>query len=228
MTAEFDAHAAAYDRELAAGLALTGEDKDYYARARIGWIERTLRTLEFHTRVAVDFGCGDGTSTALLRIQLGAAEVRGVDVSEGLLAVARARHPSAGVRFGTPAELPPTGDADLVFVNGVFHHIPPGDRADTLADIRARLRAGGVLALWENNPWNPGTRFIMRRVPFDRNAILLTPPGARALVARAGFEILSTASLFYFPRALAWLRPIEPTLGRLPLGGQYVIVARRP
>ena len=42
------------------------------------------------------------------------------------------------------------------------------------------LLTGGVLALFENNPWNPGTRLVMKRIPFDRNAQTISPRAGRA------------------------------------------------
>src|SRR5437868_6650765 len=65
------------------------------------------------------------------------------------------------------------------------------------------------VTLWafgENNSWNPETRYIMHRIPFDRDAIPLTPPDARQLLQVGGFEILRTDFLFLFPRMLKWLR----------------------
>ena len=81
--------------------------------------------------------------------------------------------------------------------------------------------------LWENNPWNPGTRYVMSRIPFDQGAVTLTPPEARALVRQGGFQVVRTDSLFFFPRQLKWLRWMEPHLWRLPLGGQYQVLCRR-
>jgi hypothetical protein len=86
---------------------------------------------------------------------------------------------------------------------------------------------GGVFALWENNPWNPGTRYIMSRVPFDKDAITMTPPETRRLLRATGFEIVRTDFLFVFPHLLRVLRPLERLLARLPLGGQYLVLARK-
>ena len=91
-----------------------------------------------------------------------------------------------------------------------------------------RLRPGGLFALWENNPWNPGTRYVMSRIPFDRDAVPLAPPEARRLVRACGFEVLRTDFLFLFPRALRLMRPLEARLSRLPLGAQYQVLCRRP
>jgi hypothetical protein len=90
------------------------------------------------------------------------------------------------------------------------------------------LKPGGLFAFWENNPWNPGTRLIMSRVSFDRDAITLAPPEARQLLRGVGFDIVHTTSAFYFPRALRWCRVMEPMLAPIPLGGQYMVLARKP
>ncbi|HEX2780615.1 MAG TPA: methyltransferase domain-containing protein [Gemmatimonadaceae bacterium] len=227
---EFDAYAARYDEALAAGLSVTGEDKDYYARGRMRWLAGRLRALGIRApETVLDFGCGLGGSTPLFLDILGAKRVVGVDVSEGLLD--RAREAFAGeprARFATIASHDAPASADLAFVNGVFHHIPVAERAEALSYVRRTLKPGGVFAFWENNPWNPGTRWIMSRVSFDANAITLTPPEARRLLRAAGFEIVETDFLFIFPRALRALRPLEPLLARLPLGGQYMVLCRAP
>jgi hypothetical protein len=65
----------------------------------------------------------------------------------------------------------------------------------------------------------------MKRIPFDRDAITLTPPETLELVCKGGFSAAtSTRFLFYFPRPLAALRPLEPALARLPLGAQYYVL----
>ncbi len=67
----------------------------------------------------------------------------------------------------------------------------------------------------------------MSRIPFDRQAITLTPPEAARLLQDGGFEVLRRDSLFYFPKQLRWLRWIEPHLSQLPLGGQYQVLCRK-
>jgi SAM-dependent methyltransferase len=155
--------------------------------------------------------------------------VQGVDTSSAELAAARRDFGSDGrLRFSSIDEHAPSGDMDLVYTNGVFHHIPPAERAGAVRYIRDALRPGGWLAFWENNPWNPGTRYVMSRIPFDRDAITLSAPAARRLLVAGGFEVHSVRFCFIFPRSLRALRPIEPSLSRLPLGGQYQVLCRKP
>jgi SAM-dependent methyltransferase len=118
------------------------------------------------------------------------------------------------------------GEIDLAYCNGVFHHVAPGQRLEALALIHAALRAGGLFSFWENNPWSPAARYVMSRCAFDRDAILLSPPKARALLRRGGFQILRTDFRFIFPRALRALRPVEGAVYRLPLGAQYQVLCR--
>jgi SAM-dependent methyltransferase len=223
---EFDSYASEYDDALAQGISVSGEDKDYFARGRVAWVMKCLKARGEMPQRALDFGCGTGTSIPLL-IEGGVKQALGVDTSEGSLAVARRLHPLRGVSFANAAEYRPDGSMDLAFCNGVFHHIPPAERREALAFIMASLRPKGIFAFWENNPWNPGTRYVMSRIPFDRDAITLSVLEARALVRASGFNILRTDFLFVFPRLLKPLRVLEPALSRLPLGAQYGILCQK-
>jgi hypothetical protein len=74
------------------------------------------------------------------------------------------------------------------------------------------LWPGGFFAFWENNPLNPGTRAVMARIPFDRNANPIFPGPAKKMLRQAGFRMEVITSWFFFPRALAAFRPLEPYL----------------
>jgi SAM-dependent methyltransferase len=226
MAEELFDRAEEYDAMLARGLRLSGEEKTYFRDGRLRSLFASLPS-GFRPRRILDFGCGIGDTAGALATLTGGAEVVGVDTSGRALARARETHP--GMRFAPVAELPALGSFDLCYVNGVFHHIEPPRRAGAMGAVFEALRPGGWLGLFENNGWNPGARMVMRRIPFDREAVILSPRGARRLVTGAGFgPPVRTRSLFYFPRALAFLRFLEPALGRLPLGAQIQIVAQKP
>jgi hypothetical protein len=67
----------------------------------------------------------------------------------------------------------------------------------------------------------------MSRIPFDRGAVTISAPGARHLLRQAGFQIVRTDHLFFFPRILRRLRPLEKRLAFVPLGAQYLVLARK-
>lgn len=224
----FDACAENYEAELDRGLSLSGEDKEYFARGRVAWMSGHLSRLAGAPRRVLDYGCGTGTAMPFLRELPGVQQIVGVDLSARSLDVARRIHGGAEVSFVPLRDFRPDASFDLAYCNGVFHHIPPVDRPASVACIYAALRPGGVFACWENNPWNPGTRWVMARIPFDRDAILVPPAAAGRLLAGAGFEVLSTTFRFVFPAALGFLRRFEDRLSSLCLGAQYQVLARKP
>lgn len=226
-SAEFDAFASRYDEALECGLSATGESSEYFARRRIDWLARRLASLGVRPSTILDFGCGTGSSVSHLLRLPGCSRVHGTDVSEASLAVARRAHGTANVTFGSAEDTLRRGPFDLAFCNGVFHHIPLRERSRALSTVWKSLRPGSLFAFWENNPWNPGTRYVMSRIPFDRDAITLSPPESRALLQAGRFEIVRTDFLFFFPSFLRPLRVLEPLLRALPLGGQYLVLARK-
>jgi ubiquinone/menaquinone biosynthesis C-methylase UbiE len=227
MKAAFDEYAGRYDAAINEGLSLSGESKDYFAKARVRWMAGRLRERGVAPQQVLDFGCGTGDTCPELLHELNAQLVVGVDPSFDSILTARQTHTDPRLRFEQTGALHPSGRFQVAYCNGVFHHIESEDRPEALRYLRRSLADGGFFGFCENNPWNPGTRLVMRRIPFDRDAQLLSAPAARALLTRAGFEILSTDFLFLFPRALAALRPIETRLTRVPAGAQYMILCRK-
>ncbi|MCC6508586.1 MAG: methyltransferase domain-containing protein [Pirellulaceae bacterium] len=225
--AQFDSYSANYEVALGRGLGVSGENSIYFAEGRLRWLSQCLASRQLVAKRVLDFGCGVGNSLPLLRDLLGASHVAGVDVSHESIEMARQRFPNAGFQLGTVEQLSGAGNFDLAFCNGVFHHIPVEQRAASARYVWEQVRPGGVFAFFENNPLNPGTRYVMSRIPFDQDAITLLPWNARSLLRQAGFTILQTNYLFYFPKLLSALRPLEPWLCRLPLGAQYLILCQR-
>jgi SAM-dependent methyltransferase len=224
--AEFDRVAAGYDAALAHALAVSGERAEYFARTRLIYLRGCLDALGMRARSVLDFGCGIGSGTALLADLLGAQEVLGVDVSLRSIELARERWPDA--RFLTFDDYTPGGDVDLVFCNGVFHHVPPAERQAALGVVFRALRPGGLFAFWENNPWNPGARYVMARCEFDADANMISPPAATRMLRAAGFGPLHVRFLFIFPRILRALRRFEGPVARLPIGAQYQVLSEKP
>jgi SAM-dependent methyltransferase len=225
---EFDQYSEDYDAALAEVISVSGEDKNFFARGRIAWLAKNLEQLQETPKSALDFGCGTGSATPYLLEVLGVESVIGLDISPKSLDTARQLWNSPRSQFLLMDQYRPDEQIDLAFCNGVFHHIPPDERAAAIDLIYRSLRPGALFALWENNPWNPGTRYVMSRCPFDQDAIMLTPAETRSLLQAAGFEVLSTHFLFIFPKILSWFRALEPLVSRLPLGAQYQVIGRKP
>lgn len=227
MSEELLERTAEYESMLNQGIRLSGESMLFFLEGRLQLLRRRTPELGPVSRI-LDFGCGLGSAARRLREMFPTAEITGADASQSVLAAARNANGGPGIRFINVNQL--EDDAaryDICYVNGVFHHIPVAERPAALGSIHRVLRPNGTLALFENNPWNFGARMVMARIPFDRDAHMMSPLLTAKLLRQAGFEVLRTDSLFFFPHFLKGLRVTEPLLGWTRLGAQYVVLASR-
>jgi len=221
------ADSAEYDRMLEQGLKVTGEEKTFYIEGRLALLT-TLLPLGFEPQAVLDFGCGAGETTRRLAAMFPRAQVTGYDIEPEIISQAAVRHTEPNISFTAALdEIRPTS-IDLCYSNGAFHHIEPSERPSVVSGLFERCRPDGVLAIFENNPWNPGTRLVMRRIPFDRDASPISARALRRILDAGGFDPQASRHLFVFPAFLRALRPAEKWLTRAPLGAQYVVTARRP
>jgi SAM-dependent methyltransferase len=225
--AEFDKFADRYFDMHAENVGISGEDPDYFARYKVA----ELRRLWTGKRLAepgtiLDFGCGIGASLPHLAVAFPSARLTAFDVSEQSLIVAK-RRLSGVAEFAHGNDLSGLTRAsfDLIFTSCVFHHVDEKRHVEIFCQLRALLRTGGRLAVFEHNPANPVTRYIVATCPFDKNAVLVPPARLRDRQRQAGFRSIETRYLGFFPRLLTGLRRFEPHLSALPIGAQYYTIA---
>lgn len=163
-----------------------------------------------------DIGCGTGMVTAHLA-GLG-LDVFGIDLSPGLLALARRNHP--GLRFEegsmTALTLPEGGLAGITAWYSIIH-VPDDLLPATFAGFRRALAPGGHLAM----VFQVGDEPVIRTEAFGK-AISLTfcrrrPEQVAALLTEAGFELRAQL-----------LREPEPYAGGTETTPQAYLMARRP
>jgi SAM-dependent methyltransferase len=217
-----------YDEMLRKGVSLSGEDPAFFLYGRVDDLRKNLPS-GFQPARILDFGCGTGESSACLGEVFPGSNVLGIDTAVPAIELAQRRHGNTNIRFNTLDAMPNQPAFDLCYVNGVFHHIEPSERASAVRNIFNSLNPGGYFALFENNPWNPGTRMVMKRIPFDRDAITLSYLETQNMVQSSGFKLAGpTRFLFYFPKVIGFLRPLEPALTGIPLGAQYYVLGVKP
>ncbi|HUF76939.1 MAG TPA: class I SAM-dependent methyltransferase [Longimicrobiales bacterium] len=224
----FDEIAGDYEAQLMRGLSLSGESLEYFAAGRTEFLRAWWRREGCPEPGRIlDYGCGIGLGTSHLARRFPRSEVLGLDPSERSIERAAREQADHRIHFDLLEPVSSKSEtADLIHLNGVVHHVPPEARPRLFDDIAARLSPGGVVAVFENNPLNPGTRWVMSRIPFDRDAMPVLAPEARRCLKAAGLIPLVTRYLFYFPRSLRLLRPLEALLDRVPLAAQYCVLAR--
>lgn len=215
-----------------------GVSSDEFVRQKaehlIGWILEAAGEGEF---CYLDFGCGNGRLFRLLfdspplapmraagRLRLfgvepsaeSLKEARRIAGEDRVFFANRLEGLSAGVRF------------DLVVSCNVFHHILPSERAAAAEALRARMKPGAHLVLWEHNPFNPFARLLVKFCPFDEDARLLSLAAARRLLEKSGYRHLKHAYVNLFPpkwQRINFVARIESKIAGLPIGAQYWVMA---
>ena len=228
LSPEFDLYAASYDALL--------EDpvRNRFARG----------THYFHQRKWIliqDFLHRAGLNTSSLRwLDVGCGKGELLELAGSHFAWAGGCDPSAAMlgsntcfevrQQQSQIELPfDTGSADFVTAVCVYHHVPQAARKLLMNEIKRVLSPGGLACIIEHNPLNPVTRAIVSRCPVDVDADLLTARNAKELMRGCGFTPLFSDYFLYLPERLySRMASLESLLAKVPLGGQYALLARSP
>ncbi len=214
---DFDHFAGHYDDVIASQTRFFDSDSSYFARYKI----ELAKQLVGDVGAVLDFGCGIGRSIPHLTEMFPKADIAGCDLSRESLAAARQNYPSC--RFATMDELGSEQKFDLIIASNVFHHIPPAERPAAMDYCHSRLAPNGHFVIFEHNPINPVTQYLVKTCPFDTDAILLNMRETVARMKQAHFNVDETSYCLFFPGPLAALRSFEKYLGWLPMGGQYFV-----
>ncbi len=217
MAEEFDQYAKTYDQTLAS--ALGAGDIDRFSSYKVVEVAHLLR--DRTVKDVLDFGCGVGRSLPFLADAFPNANVAGFDPSEDCIAQARARRQSAHL-MADWAEVRKI-EYDCVFAANVFHHIGHDARAGELAKCAEVLRTHGSVFVFEHNPYNPATRWVFERCPFDRDAAMIRRAEMVALGKSVGLRVGRSAYTLFVPFQTKTWTLLQRPLGWLPLGAQYYV-----
>ena len=188
-------------------------DASFEAPADLGMIEAFVKHVaEGAAGPVVDAGCGTGRMTRLLA-PLGVA-VSGIDLSAGMIAVARRTSPELTFEVAELSELP-YADRQLggVFAWYSIIHSPPGDLPRIFAEFFRVLAPGGHALL--SFHVGEGHRHLTRAYGHDVSmaAHLFTPELITGYLTSAGFNVIAQMT--------RQARPQEKT-------PQAVLLAHRP
>jgi SAM-dependent methyltransferase len=223
-----DAHASSYEAEIRRSIAFAGQEHDFYVEAK------ARRLVELGNRHlggldeadALDVGCGIGLTDRFVVDRV--RQLHGTDLSPAMLERARETNPAVRYELCEPGALPyPEERFDLVFAICVLHHVPALQRAAFIGEIRRVTRSGGMVVLFEHNPWNPLTRLAVRSCTLDDDVELLARRELRELLENARLDIVDAAFLLFTPWRGRVMARLDRALAPLPAGAQYFVAARR-
>jgi SAM-dependent methyltransferase len=201
-------------------------DSCFFHRRKWVLLQDFLRRRGFPAKEArwLDVGCGKGELLRLGRDSF--REAVGCDPSLEMLKECRGlqtRHQT------NPSALPfEEGSVDVITAVCVFHHLAPAEQRAVTEEACRVLRPGGILAIFEHNPWNPATRIIVGRTPVDANAVLLTAGKVRRIMRAASLTPVQTTNYLFLPeRLFAVVGRLEDWLATVPAGGQFAVFGTR-
>jgi ubiquinone/menaquinone biosynthesis C-methylase UbiE len=187
--------------------------------------------------------CGCGTGLILERLKEVARRAAGIDLSPGMLALAKAR--GLDVREGSVTALPfEDASFDVTCSFKVLAHVP--DIGKALAEMARVTRPGGVVLAEFYNPWSfrglakklyagkisDQTKESAVYTRFDSPATLpkILPPGTTLEAARGIRIVTPAAAVMRVPGLRGMLHKAERLLCDSPaarFGGFYVAVIRK-
>jgi 2-polyprenyl-3-methyl-5-hydroxy-6-metoxy-1,4-benzoquinol methylase len=220
---DFDRFSQNYKSVLDRAIKFSGDNTEYFSDYKARYVAGLVGS-KFSGKI-LDFGCGVGLLSLLLKNHLRAAHVHGYDLSSESIQMIPGELMNQGSFSDKLGDL--DHDYKIVVMANVLHHVPKDQREWTIAEIADRLLAGGKLILFEHNPWNPVTRWVVHQCAFDEDAVLLRPNEACGYFLRAELRLCKRAYIVFFPNLLSALRRFEPILSWFPAGAQYVIVGEK-
>jgi trans-aconitate 2-methyltransferase len=120
---------------------------------------------DFEPNSIFDLGCGPGNGTELLVAAFPRATIIGLDCSDNMLAVARARVATAQFIKQDIETWRPVDKVDLIFANAALHFVP--NHHGLMVRLVSFLREGGWLAVQMPNNIQELSHALMRMVAAD-------------------------------------------------------------
>ncbi|MGL4396241.1 MAG: class I SAM-dependent methyltransferase [Hyphomicrobium sp.] len=224
---EFDGYRDTYNEAVNQAISFSGQTVDAFTRAKAAdLLKQIAARFSAPKDVAVaDIGCGVGNFHAFLEPVVGS--ISGIDVSSACIARAKERHPNVRYDVYDGSHLPyDSASFDVAFCVCVIHHVPPQQWQTFVTELCRIVRPGGMVAVYEHNPWNPLTRYVVGSCAFDRDAVLVAMPKMRELLHNAGCTDVTTRSILTLPPRGAMIEKADAMFSRLPFGAQYRAIGR--
>ena len=122
----FDDYTDDYNSLLRESTKFFSASEQYFAKYKIDLVRASIK---HPVSRILEYGCGIGRNIRYLQTAFPDAEIVGTDISEASLEIAGTENP--GVAFEVETPQLNLGMFDLIFIAGVFHHIPPQQRASS-------------------------------------------------------------------------------------------------
>ena len=219
--AVFDEYSRTYRETLRSILKPFKKDDKFFDSIKISCIKKYVIKVN-NAYDVLDFGCGVGKLTSSLAKNFQLSHVFGYDISRESLAVAKEENAQINnIHFID--EITEDRKFDYIIAANVFHHIDSRQHIETLCTIKKLLKPKGRIIVFEHNPLNPVTRYIVSICPFDADTKLIWLNSFMKLAGMGKLKVELRNYILFFPWQSNIFRKIEGFLRHVPLGTQYML-----
>ncbi len=207
---------------------VSGTDSFYFAEYKV---KELVQFEENKEARVLDLGCGDGVTEVFLEKYFPLFNITGIDISEKSIEEAQKKQlKKSAFQIYDGNQIPFAKESfDVIFVAGVLHHIDAAKQQAIVNELFRVLKVHGHLYLFEHNPVNPLTRFLVNTCVFDKGVKLLYSKKCKGLLQKSGFRIQNLIYTIFFPRTgfFKKLITLEKYIRKVPIGGQYYFRASK-
>jgi SAM-dependent methyltransferase len=221
---DFDEFAQNYREIHNKNISISGEDSDYFTKFKLITISSSYKKVYEKIKI-LDFGCGDGNLERFIYDFFTNCKYYGIDVSKASIEKANMLKKRNSKFELFDGENIPFQDNyfDIIIVANVFHHIDFKFHNKILKEIYRVLKPSGHFYIFEHNPFNPITRYIVKTCAFDAEAKLLYPFYTKKVLEEFNYDSIQTNYILFFPRTkfFKFFIQTEKLLKKIPIGAQY-------
>lgn len=206
-------------------IAFAGKNLDFFTLIKANYLRKIVEAELPSIKIPklIDIGCGHGYIHSIL--QRFGYDITGTEVAQEVLQLARKANPNVNyIEYDGKNLHFEVNSFDVGLAICVMHHVPPDQWKSFLREAYNVLRPGGIMVVFEHNPLNPLTRYVVASNEIDHDAVLLRANTLRKLFRDAGFTNVRSRNIIFTPFDNSIFRRLDEMLGWLPFGAQYYTI----
>lgn len=226
-TMDFNQYKNSYVETIEDSLKISGKEHDFFTKVKAEFLKTILQKNLSQVKGArlLDVGCGHG----LIHKHLKDTELNivGVEVAEEVVGLAKQANPEVKYLSHDGQSLPfDSHQFDAALTICVMHHVPPAQWMHFLSEMHRVVKPGGIVTVFEHNPYNPITRYIVANNKLDETAVLLSASKLNKMMREVGFFDVTSRNILFTPFDHKIFRWLDKLVGFIPLGAQYYSIGR--
>ena len=225
---DFDRYRDTYTEQISDAVSFSGLERGFFIKVKSDCLLSLAKEHfgEVGRITALDLGCGIGAYHPGLADAF--KSLSAIDVSEKSVNYAKEQNPTVLYQsYSGGRLLHESNSFDLVFAIFLIHHVPPSLWAGFASEMYRVVKPGGLAIVFEHNPLNPATQYIVRTCPIDEDAVLLSKSRTSRLLEDAKFAVGKSRTILSVPPVNSLTSSLDRLLGYLPFGAQYYVTGKK-